>query len=162
MFKKICFILFSVLLFVSFSLAQNATYIGTKKCKACHTKDGTFKVWEKTKHATAFKTLSTEQSKKLAKGKNAAEDPGCIACHVGSSTNKATYEDGVGCEACHGPGSDHMKLIMKDKEKGKAALKTAKAGDAKLCEKCHNKQSPTFKGFDYKKDWKVIEHKKKG
>lgn len=160
--KRASFLFLSLLIFVSFSLAQNATYIGTKKCKMCHTKDGTYGVWEKSKHATAFKTLSTEESKKLAKGKNAAEDSGCLSCHVVSTSNKATYDDGVGCESCHGPGSEHMKLIMKDKEKGKAALKTVKAGDAKLCEKCHNKQSPTFKSLDIKKDWEKIKHVRKG
>lgn len=159
--KKLGLLLFSLLLFVSFTVAQNATYIGTKKCKMCHTKDGIYGVWEKTKHASAFKTLTTDEAKKLAKGKNASEDPSCITCHVANKDTKATYDDGVGCEACHGPGSEHMKLVMKDKEKGKAALKAVKAGDVKLCEKCHNKQSPTFKGFDIKKDWEKIKHIRK-
>jgi hypothetical protein len=161
MLKKIGYVFVSILIFVSFSLAQNATYIGVKKCKMCHTKDNVYKVWEKTKHAIAFKTLSGDQAKKLDKGKNASLDAKCVACHVASSATKATYDDGVACESCHGPGSEHMKLIMKDKEKGKAALKAIKAGDSKVCEKCHNKQSPTFKGFDYNKDWKLIVHTRK-
>ena len=160
MFKKISFVLFSLLIFVSFSSAQTATYIGTKKCKMCHTKDNVYKVWEKTKHATAFKTLASDASKKLNNGKSAVDNANCIACHVASATNKATYDEGVGCETCHGPGSEHMKLIMKDKEKGKAAIKLVKA-DSKLCEKCHNKKSPVFKGFDFKADWKIIAHTRK-
>ncbi len=162
MFKKVGFVVISILIFVSFSAAQNATYVGVKKCKMCHTKDNVYKVWEKTKHAIAFKTLATDGAKKLLKGKNPAAEAACIACHVANVKNKATYDDGVACEACHGPGSEHMKLIMKDKEKGKAALRAIKAGDAKLCETCHNKKSPTFKGFDVKKDWKKIEHTRKG
>jgi hypothetical protein len=28
----------------------------------------------------------------------------------------------------------------------------------KLCKTCHNEQSPTFKGFDFKKMWAEIAH----
>ena len=163
MFKKIVFIFCSLAILVSFSFAQKATYVGSKKCKPCHTKDGTFAVWEKSKHATAYATLATEESKKLAKGKDATKEKDCLECHVTDVDTKATYEEGVGCENCHGPGSEHTKNIMsKDNEKKQKAMLKKSAIADKHCEACHNKKSPTFKGFDVKKDWSEIKHSRKG
>jgi len=157
MFKRIIFVFCSLAILVSFSFAQKATYVGSKKCKPCHTKDGTYAVWEKTKHATAYKTLTNDESKKIVKGKDATQDEGCLKCHVTDLATKTTYEEGIGCENCHGPGSEHIKVVMKDKEKGKASLKTGATED-KFCETCHNKTSPTFQGFDSKKDRNTIKH----
>jgi nitrate/TMAO reductase-like tetraheme cytochrome c subunit len=163
MLKKVSVVFFSLILFLSFSniFAQKATYIGTKKCKMCHTKDGTHKKWESSKHATAFKTLKSEESKKLAKGKAADKEANCIACHVISVDKKDMYEEGVGCESCHGPGSLYMKMdVMKDKAKAKAAGLVMNK-DAKTCEKCHNKKSPTFKSFKFNEAWGKIAHEAK-
>jgi hypothetical protein len=160
MLKKLTVVIFSLVLLFTFSnlFAQKASYVGTKKCKMCHTKDGTHKKWEGTKHATAFKSLKSEASKKLAKGKAADQEAACIACHVSSVDKKDMYEEGVGCEACHGPGSNYMKMdIMKDKAKSKAAGLVMNK-DTKLCEKCHNKKSPTFKSFKFTDDWAKIAH----
>jgi hypothetical protein len=154
MLKKIIYVFCSLAILVSFSFAQKATYVGSKKCKPCHTKDGSYAVWEKSKHATAYTTLTTAESTKLAGGKDATKDKGCLACHVTDIASKDTYEEGIGCENCHGPGSEHIKHVRKDKEKG--ALK--KIDGYKFCEDCHNKKSPTFQGFDTKKDWDKIKH----
>ena len=32
------------------------------------------------------------------------------------------------------------------------------ADDGKLCEKCHNSESPTFKGFNFEERWEKIQH----
>jgi len=157
MFKRIIFAFCSLAILVSFSFAQKATYVGSKKCKPCHTKDGTYAVWEKSKHATAYKTLTNDESTKLVKGKDATQDESCLKCHVTDLATKTTYEEGIGCENCHGPGSEHIKVVMKDKEKGKLSLKTLGTSD-KFCETCHNKNSPTFQGFDPKKDHEKIKH----
>jgi len=145
------------MILASFSFAQKATYVGSRKCKSCHTKDGTYAVWEKSKHATAYNTLATEESTKLAKGKDATKDKGCLECHVTDVAVASTYQEGIGCENCHGAGSEHIKVATKDKEKAKTSLKAVAAGD-KFCEDCHNKKSPTFIGFDAKKDWEKIKH----
>jgi len=67
--------------------------------------------------------------------------------------------DGVQCETCHGAGSEfNTKNIMKDKNlaEQKGLLLYKNPND--LCVKCHNKQSPTFKGFNFKTEWAKIEH----
>jgi len=56
-----------------------------------------------------------------------------------------------------------MKMdIMKDRQKAIAngmVLVSVNDGTAeKLCENCHNKKSPTFKSFDFKKMWAEIAH----
>jgi hypothetical protein len=163
MLKKLIFVLFSLFLLFTFSnsFAQNATYVGTKKCKLCHMKDGTYKKWESTKHSSAFKSLKTDAAKKLAKGKAADQESACIACHVAKADKKDIYDEGVGCETCHGPGSKYMKMdVMKDKTKAKAAGLIMNK-DVKLCEKCHNKKSPTYKTFKFNDEWPKIAHEVK-
>ncbi len=77
---------------------------------------------------------------------------------VVSAKGKYADTEGVGCEACHGPGSDYKsKKIMTNPEAHEAAglmiVKTAEA-----CAKCHNEESPTFKDFDFEKRWAEIAH----
>ncbi|HUY89209.1 MAG TPA: multiheme c-type cytochrome [Pirellulales bacterium] len=57
-----------------------------------------------------------------------ATDMGCLACHVGRAENVdgalnriAIHEQAIGCEACHGPGSQHAAA--------RRAAKTAAAND---------------------------------
>ena len=130
------------------SLAMGAAphkVIGSDKCKLCHKVE--FASWSTTKHAKAWDSLKpAEQSK-----------PDCVKCH---STDGTKAMPGVGCEACHGPGSDYKTMaIMKDKQKAHAAglIEPTEA----VCVKCHNKQSPTFKGFNFAEAVKNVHDKKK-
>jgi hypothetical protein len=159
---------------ISFSAADEAHYIGSTKCgKMCHKgpkKGKQWELWQKRKHSRAFKTLGTDSSKLVAKEAGITGDPQkadeCLRCHVTAFGVKkelidptCTYEEGVGCEACHGPGSNYRKLaIMKDHDKAVAAGLIEQ--NEKLCIKCHNKESPTYKPFSYKKDVKKIAHPK--
>ena len=124
------------------------TYVGAKKCKMCHLTE--YKSWEKTKHAGVFDLLKDDEKK----------DAKCIKCHVTGSVDNP----GVQCEACHGPGSDYKKkTIMKDHEAREKAGLIAKP-DEKVCTKCHNKESPTFKEFKFEeriKNTQAIHEKKK-
>lgn len=144
--------------------------IGAPKCKACHmSKTGDqWKIWSESAHANAFETLASEKSKKIAADKGLGDpqqEPACLKCHAtraslgeGVAINeKANYADseGVGCEACHGPGSDYKaKNVMLDPEAARAAGLIMNMG----CRKCHNEESPTFKGFDYEARWLDIAH----
>jgi hypothetical protein len=155
MLKKLFILIFSFVFFASFTslFAQKASYIGTKKCKVCHSKDGSYDVWAKSKHATGFKTLQNEESKKISKGKAADQNAACLSCH----TLPANKEEGVGCEVCHGPGSNHIKAF-KNKTISKSAEILIPKNDSKMCENCHNKKSPTYKEFKYNIEWKKINH----
>jgi len=160
------------LLVFMISAAAQAEYkhqfIGAAKCKVCHMskkKGSQFKIWQETKHAKAYETLATDKAKALAKGdKSPQEDPACLKCHVtawdapaGMLGPKYDKADGVSCETCHGAGKDYSKMkIMKDREQSVAnGLILPKKED---CLKCHNKESPTYKPFDYAKFWAKIVH----
>jgi hypothetical protein len=145
-------------------------YVGAEKCKMCHNspaKGAQFTKWTESKHSKAYQTLASEEAKKIAAAKN-IPDPQkadeCLRCHVAGHgapaaklTDKYKVEDGVSCEACHGPGGDYWKMdVMKDKAKAQAAGLVIP--DEKTCTGCHNQESPTFKGFDFKEAHAKIAH----
>ena len=96
----------------------------------------------------------------------AAETPACLKCHVlgkdidpSELTDGFKKEDGVQCETCHGPGSDYKAMsVMKDK--AKSIENGLLIIDQSFCIKCHNSESPTFKGFNYDEASAKISHKK--
>ncbi len=131
-------------------------YIGASKCKMCHNKPpkgAQYKVWAAGPHANAMKSLSEAEAK----------DPKCLKCHSTASAIDAKLNagvkatEGVSCESCHGPGSAYKSMsIMKSHEKSLA--NGLIVPDEKLCKTCHNDESPTFKGFDYKEYSAKIAH----
>lgn len=149
-------------------------YVGSSMCIMCHknpkTGDQAGK-WKKGPHARAYQTLATEKAKKIAAEKG-IDDPqkadACLKCHVtGHGAEKEALgkkyklNEGVTCEACHGKGG----VYAKPKKHGKnvPAAEASKNGliakpAAKLCQSCHNEESPTYKEFDYKKMAKEIAH----
>ena len=158
------------------SWAQNK-YVGVKTCAMCHKSDKQgkqFDIWQSSKHAQAYKTLTTARADSIAKTKGlkkaASESTECLQCHVvgHDSADLAEktfdYKDGVQCETCHGAGSGYKSItVMKDKAKAMAAgLKLAKddAEIEKLCRTCHNEKSPVFKGFKFEEKWAKIKHPK--
>jgi hypothetical protein len=88
-----------------FALPGDLKYQGSKSCKPCHGTE--YETWSGKAHAKAYSTL--EQV-------NSQFDPECVVCHVIGMD----YESGfisqqdtghlinVGCENCHGPGSEHI------------------------------------------------------
>jgi hypothetical protein len=160
------------LLVVSFLGRAENKYTGSKFCSACHKagKGGTaYAVWEKTAHAKAYKTLLGDEAKKIAKEKGLkvapAESEECLQCHVtggGKAENvekSFKIEEGVGCEACHGPASGYKLIHIKgDLAKSKAAGMIIPEKDEKQCVTCHNKKSPVYKPFKFDEMWAKIEH----
>ena len=148
--------------------------------------------WSATKHATAYTTLANKESQALAKKmkiKDAQKSEKCLVCHVTGYAapavakivekgeiakiygkdeppkgEKYSMEEGVTCEACHGPAGDYlMSHTKKDKKKQAIAdgliIPTEKLSK-ELCVRCHNQKSPTFKAFKYKEAIKLVEHHK--
>lgn len=149
-------------------------YGGAKTCKACHLvkKSGAqYKKWSEGPHARAYETLKSDQAKKWAKERG-IEDPiqseKCIKCHVTAYEVDASLkgpalkmEEGIGCETCHGAGSEYRKLkVMRDIYAGK--LDGADYGLIKpteeVCVTCHNKESPAFKEFNFEEMVAKIAH----
>ena len=146
------------------------SYVGLKKCKPCHLKHQ-HKVWKDGPHAKAYEELASEQSLKVAKELKLKEEPQksaeCLSCHVtafgvaDSLKTKVTLEEGVSCEACHGPGSDYYPMkVMKALTAGKQDPKEVGlwAQTEELCVTCHNKKSPTYKPFKFKEAVQAIAH----
>lgn len=133
-------------------------FIGTNNCATCHVSENKF--WEDTAHARAVKTL--EDRDKLF-------DQSCIGCHVvgyekpgGSVIGKLHYEaklgersidkdlENVGCENCHGPGSEHAKMPVN--AQGKPQFINSNP-DVSECMECHvPEHSPKFDFDVYIKD----------
>ncbi len=151
-----------ILSWVAVSAQDAPSIIGVDKCKTCHKsekKGNQYQKWLDSKHSGAFATLANEASLALAKEKG-IEDPQkaeeCLYCHTTAAFLKApldaagkyTDAEGVGCEACHGAGSLYKSMkVMKDLEQ--ATANGLLAVTEETCTKCHNENSPTFKGFDY-------------
>jgi hypothetical protein len=158
-------------------------YAGVKSCGMCHKKDevgNQLGKWQESKHAKAFEVLGTPEAKEAGK-KAGVDDPQksgkCLKCHAtaynfaeaGPVVEKITPEEGVTCESCHGPGKNYKsKEMMKDRAQAVANGLIYPA--TKSCEKCHNKESPTWNperytkkdgskaGFDAEQAFEKIKH----
>lgn len=151
--------------------AQNA-YVGVKACTMCHKseKQGLqLAIWEKSKHAGAYTTLTTEKANEIAKAKGlakpAAESPECLECHtIKGGPDAADIKQGVQCETCHGAGAGYKAMAtMKSRDlsvKGGLVVFADKAAIEAMCRNCHNDKSPTAKSFDFDARWQEIAHKK--
>ena len=148
---------------------ERPRYIGAIACGKCHrgkTMGYQFSKWRSSKHARAYAVLGTRKAYKIAAREGAEGEPqrsrDCLRCHVtGAGLAKDGFkptfmsEDGVQCEACHGPGSEYAKeAIMLDpaaaRQKGLIAV------TEKTCLPCH-KNAHGHK-FDYQKELKEIRH----
>jgi hypothetical protein len=154
--------------------AADHAFVGSTKCATCHktaAQGEQFPKWQASKHAKAYETLASEKAKEVAKAKGIADPqkaPECLKCHVTAHGvdaallgEKYAVTDGVGCESCHGAGADYMKkATMEGLMSG--TIEPASVGlvkpDKAACEKCHNKESPTFTAFDYEKSLEQIKH----
>ncbi len=145
-------------------------YLGAAKCKTCHkseAKGAQYTKWTESKHSKAYEVLASEEAiaigKKLGVDNPQTSDQ-CLVCHVTAFSAPAEAKaesfdqtEGVGCEACHGAGSDYKKMkIMKDREASIAAGLIIP--DEEVCVGCHNEKSPNFKEFNFEEAYKLIAH----
>ena len=118
-----------------------ATYLGSRTCATCHPND--YAIWEKSDHAHSMSTLKEDLQ---------AHNPSCLQCHFtgflhpGSPMEERLAE--VGCESCHGPGSNHIA------SPGSPYGELPEDGSA--CVACHTRDnSPDFEWSSY---WALIAH----
>lgn len=65
----------------------------------------------------------------------------CAACHVtGYAADEAVWlEDGVQCETCHGPGSDHIAVVRaRDASPEDVSASIVLSPDSAICGACHS------------------------
>lgn len=115
-----------------------ATYVGADRCKACHA--GAYRAWSGHAHARAYATLTAV---------NKQFNLSCVACHVtgylrpgGSSVVHNEGLVNVGCESCHGPGSDHAAH-----PRDRPARSITRDPAAEACTRCHTPEHSDR--FDY-------------
>ncbi len=125
-------------------------YIGSESCGKCH--HGMMfgyqqSIWRMSAHSRAWAALGTEKAREKARMKGVEGDPQkspeCLKCHSTAGMEPpdaltASYlqDEGIGCEACHGPGSEYaVEAIMRDP----VAAKTAglKMAGEQTCQRCH-------------------------
>jgi len=124
---------------------KTATYITSAKCKMCH--KATFTNWSTTQHAKNADTCPWEADK----AKPGTPTPEMAARYTTGydPVAKTWAEKGTACEACHGPGSEHMKA-SKDERKAKIRVATqleTPAAQASVCGQCHGQFSIGDKRF---------------
>jgi hypothetical protein len=144
-----------------FILPDNLEYVGSKYCKLCH--DYEYEKWmaskqvfipglskqasPDSKHADAFATLEKVGSE---------YDPECIVCHVVGMQYQTGYISpaktpelkDVGCENCHGPGSEHLRSL--------GAIETS--GPISTCSDCHTAEQSGEYAANQKQYFEKIIH----
>jgi hypothetical protein len=155
-------------------IAQEFSYVGVNKCKICHKAEkrgNQYGKWLEGPHSKAYEALSTDKAVEIAKKAGLTTAPSeseeCLKCHSPYASSAPEFkEEGVGCEACHGPGSEYKSLkVMKDRslamEKGLNMLDTDAKKEA-LCTTCHKADHKyhEIKTFDLKEFWAKIAHPK--
>jgi len=121
-------------------------YVGSSACARCH--PTIYRDWAETRHAGALHALEQREHH---------WDPECVTCHtvgwrraetggwVGEASGFRTPEvsahlGGVGCEACHGPGSAHAAPTVG----APASIPRPRPG-RETCSRCHDgENSPRF------------------
>jgi 2',3'-cyclic-nucleotide 2'-phosphodiesterase (5'-nucleotidase family) len=107
---------------------DDSPFVGAEACKSCHAAQ--YAQWQTQDHAHAMQALAKDGHER---------DASCFACHsTGAfhpkgpqlpSQMTSAYEN-VQCEACHGPGKDHVA----EQKPGQMNL----ADDASTCTICHD------------------------
>ncbi len=136
---------------------RHPVYVGAKVCAQCHagpnpehmySRMRTFSQWRVSKHALAYASLWSAESKEIARLSGILDEPqgaaACLGCHATAYDTEDWekeehffLEDGIQCETCHGPGSEYIDPeSMMDREK--AMAQGMKMPDERACMMCHN------------------------
>ena len=162
--RKVIFSLLILIcvLFIGNAFSQDFTYSGAAKCKMCHKSEKSGQqhpLWEQRKHSKSSAALSSDKAKELSPDTPAIDNPDCLKCHAPVEGFK---DEGVTCEACHGPGSAYKKMsVMKDHaEAVKNGMTDYGSEDAikKQCMACHENAHET--SFDFATAWEKVKHPK--
>jgi hypothetical protein len=129
-------------------------YAGAATCLECHAEDHA--VLEQSRHRSSYMTLLEHQE---------AQTLDCLSCHVTGLFKPGGYDPMhspdvlkdptafVGCESCHGPASEHVRLARL----GEGDLRRGvERSSIVSCLQCHDEyNSPQFDADEY---WDQIRH----
>ncbi len=140
-----------------------ADFVGADVCRKCHGIEAIgnqYRIWAASLHASAYVVLKGGKGREI--GQRAGLDSPhtdykCLKCHTtGGGKREQVRTEGVGCEACHGPGSEyfefsnHASFLDRESAYRKAVglgmypilgVKGIKARE-KLCKNCHQEERP--------------------
>ncbi len=145
--------------------SEKIGYTGVNVCGECHGEEAIGnqnRIWASSPHAKAFKELQSQKAKEIAASAG-INDPAvsreCLKCHTtGGGGWAAVSTEGVGCEACHGPGekyhtaSGHVNYESRENGYKKAiklgmypvlGIESLKYRE-KLCLSCHTISRPCY------------------
>lgn len=170
--KALLLCTFSIAFMTTPATAQKKLrYVGSKACAECHKDEqqgNQYVKWLSSRHNLAYWRLATDWAKHLASQREEYKDitepikeERCLKCHaMGGHDSEAEFaptfykEQGIGCEACHGPGSAYMEQsIMEDREK--FLENGGVIPDEKVCRQCHRDDQ-----FQFDEWFKKIAHPK--
>ncbi|MFW6169874.1 MAG: multiheme c-type cytochrome [Planctomycetota bacterium] len=164
-------------------LASGLKFVGSGLCGNCHERE--YEIWKngndgaKPKHAHAYETLQHPPNSRGGIPRNF--DPECISCHVvgWNPQQYFPYESGflsleetphltdVGCENCHGPGSEHvaaeegeLEINGDEIDRIRDRMRLALADAEDKCLECHDlDNSPAFQEDGaFERYWEKIAH----
>jgi len=140
--------------------AHQPKYAGVMACGGCHKgrmMGYQFSKWRLSPHASAYAILGSAAAGPIAKQMGVEGEPltapACLRCHAtgyrdaaGGVLDTYSVHEGIGCEACHGAGSDYSpEAVMRDpRAAARAGLKKV---TRQTCLACHEKAHG--KPFDY-------------
>jgi mono/diheme cytochrome c family protein len=110
-------------------------HVGSRICIGCHqgldpeAVDG----WQRSKMSTTYERIKDEPIK-----------DNCLPCHTtGFNPETGHYsEEGVGCEGCHGPGAQAVKLVLEGKAGEHKQMIRLNSDSTLVCARCHNPHVP--------------------
>lgn len=156
--------------------AKDPLYIGAQACGSCHTGPDAghqFAKWQLTAHAKAYTSLAQPESREIVRLSGLTGDAHqqrmCLGCHATASEAEDweklpefRIEDGMQCEACHGPGSEYAtEEVMRDPRKARAAgLMMPTKDDCRICHRPKGSHDTVLKRkpFDIDAAWEAIAH----
>lgn len=151
--------------------AVQGDYVGSAKCSGCH--EDAYEKWRETRHSTAWKSISLDPPTDHTANPPRDCDPDCVSCHVvgwngvehvpynGGYTDMKTTSHlaNVGCESCHGPGSNHIAAELGNDQTVQTKLREAmRLGDnvKQNCYSCHDADNSP--NFDFDTYYEKIDH----
>ncbi len=146
--------------------ARPAFYVGVRSCIPCH--GGVkgcdqFGLWKLSDHAKAHAALSLPESFEIAEISGVDVEPRkspiCLGCHATAANAEPwqfdptfRQEDGVQCEVCHGPASNHVHAMQSGRRSPHAMLRLPTVDDCMVCHRHKDTHTKTLNSTEFNFD----------
>jgi YVTN family beta-propeller protein len=154
--------------------SKPAYYVGWQACLPCHgaNKHGDpYSVWRLSKHVKAYAVLNLPKAFEISEISGVDVEPRdsfiCLGCHATASNAEPwqvdpTFrsEDGVQCEVCHGPASNHVESLASGAPSSLSALPLPGKQNCMVCHRPKDTHKKVLEAadFDFEKALQEISH----